>query len=96
MAPDSEVWKIVAGTAAAAATAVVGSHLRVRERVTRVEERVTALGEKVDATLETVLRLEETGRATALQTDRMAIKVDSIFDVLAGRPRPFRDGEGEP
>jgi len=90
MDETAELWKVLAGVSATAAGAVVASHFKLRERVTRVEERVTALTEKVDDTLSAVMRLEETSRTQALLTDRMAIQVDSIFDTLKSRPWPGR------
>jgi hypothetical protein len=82
---EDEILKAVAGVSMTAAVAAVASHVRVRERVARLEERVRAIGEKIDETLGGVSRLEQNASAQALQSDRVAIKVDAIMDTLQAR-----------
>jgi hypothetical protein len=82
---ESEILKAAVGVSMTAAVAAVASHVRVRERVARLEERVTAIGEKIDETLGGVSRLEQNATKQALQTDRVAIKVDAIMDTIQAR-----------
>ena len=87
-----ELWKILAGGSATIAAGAVGSHLRVRERVARLEAQVEAVGEKVEHTLAATDRIESAAREQALQSDRIAIQVESILDTLRSRAMPGQPG----